>query len=80
MRRSIENFISLEISEGYKCPEVVDEDNWLGQRSVESFSVRHFGTHITVTRMDSNGGWDQSFSFPCCSTGKYLIFKLSTKN
>ena len=70
---SFENFKSLEIPEGYKCPEVVDKSNWLTPKNVKIFSVRHFGNVITVTRMDSNGGWNQNFTFPCCSAGMYFI-------
>ena len=62
----------------YKCPTIVNKDNWLGGYGYSDvFSVEQRETHIVVTRRDSYGGWGMNLEFRCCR-GKDSYIKHST--
>ena len=56
----------------YKCPTIVNKDNWLGGYDHPyTFSVQQRETNIVVTRTDFATGWGMDLRFECCGTFFY---------
>ena len=68
------NSKTVTADSSYKCPSVVNKDNWLPKVDThnDTFSVDQNETDILVTRTDSTTGWEMLLQFHCCGKVSYM--------
>ena len=56
--------------EGYICPSVVSQKNWLGGETYgDVFAITKSGTSLRVTRTDKKEGWGMVLKIRCVAQG-----------